>query len=60
MDEQWMQTYRTEIAAFAEKIASFDKGDIERKDYKGVSGGMGSYAQRDPARHMLRLRRRRN
>ena len=42
MDEQWMQTYRTEIAAFAEKIASFDKGDIERKDYKGVSGGMGS------------------
>ena len=56
MDEQWMQTYRTEIAAFAEKIASFDKGDIERKDYKGVSGGMGSYAQRDPARHMLRLR----
>lgn len=34
----------------------FDKGELDRKAYKGISGGLGSYAQRDPAKHMLRLR----
>ncbi|MBQ8389597.1 MAG: nitrite/sulfite reductase [Oscillibacter sp.] len=56
MNEQWLNTYRAEIDAFSEKIAAFQRGEIERKDYKGFSGGLGSYAQRDPARHMLRLR----
>ena len=31
----------------------FDKGELDRKAYKGVSGGFGSYAQRDPSKHMV-------
>lgn len=56
MNEQWLDTYKSEIEAFSEKIAAFDRGEIEKKDYKGVSGGMGSYSQRDSSKHMLRLR----
>ena len=39
-----------------EKIGEFDGGSLDRKTYKGISGGFGTYAQRDPARHMVRLR----
>lgn len=56
MNRQWTDTFRTEIESFQETISAFDKGEIDRKSYKGVSGGLGSYAQRDPAKHMLRLR----
>ena len=56
MNEQWIKTYRSEIGSFQETISAFQKGDIEKKDYKGISGGMGSYAQRDASKHMLRLR----
>ncbi len=56
MNEQWTNTLRTEIESFRDTIAAFDAGELDRKSYKGVSGGMGSYAQRDPSRHMLRLR----
>ena len=56
MNEQWIKTYRSEIGSFQETISAFRKGEIEKKDYKGISGGMGSYAQRDPSVHMLRLR----
>lgn len=56
MSKQWTDTFRTEIESFKETIGSFDKGELDRKAYKGVSGGLGSYAQRDPSKHMLRLR----
>ena len=56
MEEQWLETYRAEIDSFSEKIAAYQRGEIEKKDYKGISGGMGTYAQRDCERHMLRLR----
>ena len=56
MDQKWLQTYREEIETFSGKIRDFREGKIDRKDYKGCSGGMGSYAQRDAAKHMLRLR----
>lgn len=56
MNQEWIQTYREEIHDFSGKIAEFAKGEIARKDYKGMSGGMGSYAQKDAACHMLRLR----
>ena len=56
MDQKWLQTYREEIETFSGKIRDFQEGKIDRKDYKGCSGGMGSYAQRDAAKHMLRLR----
>ncbi len=56
MDKQWTSIFLEEIEDFKNTINTFDKGEIERKSYKGISGGLGSYAQRDPSRHMLRLR----
>ena len=56
MDKQWTNTFQKEIEGFKDTIAAFDKGELDRKAYKGVSGGFGSYAQRDPSKHMLRLR----
>ncbi len=56
VNEQWISTFRDEIASFSEKLNAFQAGEISRKDYKGMSGGMGSYAQRDASKHMLRLR----
>ena len=51
MDQQWLNTYREEIGGFSNTIHSFAQGEIARKDYKGISGGFGSYAQRDAAKH---------
>ena len=45
MDQQWLNTYREEIGGFSNTIHSFAQGEIARKDYKGISGGFGSYAQ---------------
>ena len=56
MNQQWTDTFRKEIESFQDAIRSFDEGEIDRKAYKGASGGLGSYAQRDPSKHMLRLR----
>ncbi len=56
MNKQWTDTLRGEIEDFKETIRAFDQGEIDRKAYKGVSGGLGSYAQRDASKHMLRLR----
>lgn len=56
MDSQWKKTFCGEIEQFKDTIDAFDRGELDRKAYKGKSGGMGSYAQRDPAKHMLRLR----
>lgn len=56
MDEAWVGKFREEIKGFAESIEAFDKGELSRGDYKGKSGGFGSYAQKDPKCHMLRLR----
>ena len=56
VDSKWLQTYREEIKTFSGNIRDFQEGRLDKKDYKGCSGGMGSYAQRDPAKHMLRLR----
>ena len=56
MNEQWTQIFRSEIESFKEHIRAFDQGEIDRNAYKGKSGGMGSYAQRDKSVHMLRLR----
>ena len=55
MNEKWEEQFREQIHDFVETIEKFDKGEIDRKAYKGISGGFGSYAQRDPYKHMLRL-----
>lgn len=56
MQEQWIDQFTESIDTFAEKIESFNKGEIDRKEYKGFSGGFGSYVQRDASKNMLRLR----
>lgn len=56
MNEKWTDTLRDEIHAFTDKIQAFDQQELDRGGYKGFSGGLGSYAQRDPSCHMLRLR----
>ena len=56
MNEKWEEQFREQIHGFVETIEKFDKGEIDRKAYKGISGGFGSYAQHDPSKHMLRLR----
>ena len=56
INEKWEEQFREQIHGFVETIEKFDKGEIDRKAYKGISGGFGSYAQRDPSKHMLRLR----
>lgn len=56
MNKQWVDTFRTEIGTFAEKLQAFQNGELDRKAYKGFSGGFGSYAQRDGSKSMLRLR----
>lgn len=56
MNEQWLQLLQKEIEEFKETIQQFDRGEMDRKTYKGTSGGLGSYAQKDPSKHMLRLR----
>ena len=56
MDKQWTELFEKEIEAFQDKIEAFDKGELNRAEYKGISGGFGSYAQRNGAEHMLRLR----
>ena len=56
MDKQWIDAFRSEIEEFKGAIAAFERGELDRKAYKGMSGGFGSYAQRENGRHMLRLR----
>ncbi len=44
-----------DIALFAEKIHAYEAGEVDKKAYKGFSGGFGSYPQRNGG-YMLRLR----
>ena len=46
MNEKWEEQFREQIHGFVGTIEKFDKGEIDRKAYKGISGGFGSYAQR--------------
>jgi len=55
MKQELKEIMRDDIALFAEKIHAFEAGDIDKKAYKGFSGGFGSYAQRNGG-NMLRLR----
>lgn len=55
MRQELKDIMRSEISLFEEKIRAFEAGDLDKKTYKGFSGGYGSYAQRNGG-HMLRLR----
>ena len=47
MNGKLLAVLRQDIDAFEEKIYEFTNGEIDRKAYKGFSGGFGSYAQRE-------------
>ncbi len=55
MDQKLKEIMRNDIALFADKIRAFEAGEVDKKAYKGFSGGFGSYAQRNGG-NMLRLR----
>ncbi len=55
MNQELKELMRSDIPAFAEKIRAFEAGEVDKKAYKGFSGGFGSYAQRNGG-NMLRLR----
>lgn len=55
MNEDLKELFLKDIDLFEEKIHAYKAGQIDRKTYKGVSGGFGSYAQREEG-SMLRLR----
>jgi ferredoxin-nitrite reductase len=50
--ERWASDY----GRFCEATDRFYSGQMTVKEYKGISGGMGSYAQRGAAKGMVRLR----
>lgn len=55
MNSELKEQMRSDIELFAEKINAFEAGEVDKKAYKGFSGGFGSYAQRNGG-NMLRLR----
>ena len=46
MDEMLKQQLKEEVAQFRQKAEQFMRGEINIKEFKGFSGGFGSYAQR--------------
>lgn len=60
MDEKQINTYKemliAEIKGFQEKGESFLRKEISVAEFKGISGGMGVYAQKGGESFMLRLR----
>lgn len=56
MKEETLQYLKEEIAKFDEMTKLFVDREITMKEYKGFSGGYGSYAQRGGDRFMVRLR----
>ncbi len=56
MNTNYYEEFLPDLAEFKEKLGLFDQGEISVAQYKGFSGGFGSYAQRGAKRHMLRLR----
>lgn len=41
------QEWKQDLPAFKEKTDQFYAGELSKADYKGFSGGYGSYAQKD-------------
>lgn len=50
------EDFRAELGQFREMTDKFYKNEISAKEYKGFSGGFGSYAQKGGKANMLRLR----
>ncbi len=56
MNRNYAEEFRADLAEFREKTKLFYEGKITVPEYKGFSGGFGSYAQRGGKCGMLRMR----
>lgn len=56
MAKDYLTEFLPDLDEFREKTMQFHNGQITVAEYKGFSGGFGSYAQRGGKKHMLRLR----
>lgn len=56
MTTDYLTEFLPDLDEFREKTMAFHRGELSVKDYKGFSGGYGSYAQKGGKKHMLRLR----
>lgn len=56
MEKELLQELKDEIQLFKEQTEKFVNKELSVKEFKGFSGGFGSYAQRGAETFMLRLR----
>lgn len=56
MNQELMKEFKADLKDFREMTEKFYAKEVSVKDYKGFSGGFGSYAQRGGEASMLRLR----
>ena len=56
MENLYLEKFRKDLTAFREMTEKFYNKEITVAEYKGFSGGFGSYAQRGGEQSMLRLR----
>lgn len=56
MSKDYLTEFLPDLEEFKEKTMQFHNKELTVPEYKGFSGGFGSYAERGGATHMLRLR----
>lgn len=56
MSKDYLSEFLPDLEEFKEKTIKFHNKELTVPEYKGFSGGFGSYAERGAATHMLRLR----
>lgn len=56
MKQEIIDRFRADLEQFNEATRRYYAGELDRASYKGISGGFGSYSERDGKRGMLRLR----
>lgn len=56
MAKDYLTDFLPDLEEFKDKTMKFHNKEISVAEYKGFSGGFGSYAERGGATHMLRLR----
>ena len=55
ISQELKDQFRREIDEYEKQALAFEAGALDRQTFKGISGGFGSYAQKN-AGLMLRLR----
>ena len=54
--KEYVEVFRKELSSFDEATRHFYTGKLSKQEYKGISGGFGSYSERGGQRGMIRLR----